>query len=307
MTTHNPSNNTPALLTRATLALGGLLLALSQGSAQAAENSAGIQITERGEGQPVLMIPGLNSSAEVWSETCDKLQPGVRCLMAQLPGFAGAPASEAARKDFLATTREQLKVQLAKAAPQGATVVGHSLGGVLALMLAAEADSKVSQLVIVDSLPFLPGIQNPNATIESVRPMAQAMRDGAQRATPEQMRVQMGPMLATMSRQAERQPTMMKWMLDSDPKSSGQAMYELWTTDLRPLLPRIQAPTTVLGAWAAYAPMGSTLDSTRAIFERQYAGLAKAELRMSAQGYHFLMWDDAELVQAAIREAVARR
>ena len=305
MTNNKPSTHFPALLTRATLALGGLLLALSQGNALAAD-SGSVQITERGEGRPVLMIPGLNSSAEVWSETCDKLQPGVRCLMAQLPGFAGAPASEAARKDFLDTTHAQLKAQLAKAAPQGATVVGHSLGGVLALMLAAEADNKVKELVIVDSLPFLPGIQNPNASIDSVRPMAQAMREGTQRATPEQMRAQMGPMLASMSRQAERQPTMMKWMLDSDPKSSGQAMYEIWTTDLRPLLPNIKAPTTVLGAWAAYAPMGSTLDSTRAIFERQYAGLPHAQLRMSAQGYHFLMWDDAELVQAAIREAVAR-
>lgn len=305
MTIDKPSTKAPALLTRATLALGGLLMLLSLSSAMAADGGS-VQITERGEGRPALMIPGLNSSAEVWSETCDKLQPGVRCLMAQLPGFAGAPASEAARKDFLETMRAQLKAHLAKAAPQGATVVGHSLGGVLALMLAAEADNKVRQLVIVDSLPFLPGIQNPNASIESVRPMAEAMRDGTQRATPEQMRTQMGPMLASMSRQPERLPTMMKWMLDSDPKSSGQAMYEIWTTDLRPLLPNIKAPTTVLGAWAAYAPMGSTLDSTRAIFERQYTGLAHAQLRMSAQGFHFLMWDDAELVQAAIREAVAR-
>ena len=42
--------------------------------------------------RPVLMIPGLNSAASVWTETCAALQPGVQCHIVQLPGFAGAPA-----------------------------------------------------------------------------------------------------------------------------------------------------------------------------------------------------------------------
>lgn len=264
-----------------------------------------LQLSVRGEGRPVLMIPGLNSAASVWDETCTQLQPGVRCLMVQLPGFAGQ-APLATPEGFLEQIKGQLQTLLKQEAPQGATVVGHSLGGVLGLMLAADnAGASVRQLVVVDSLPFLPGIQNPAATVEQVKPMAEGMRTGMRNAPAEGLRAQLTPMMAGMTRAPERVETLVQWGLASDRPTTAQAMYELWTTDLRPLLPRIQVPTTVLGSWAAYERMGSTQASTRAIFERQYAGLPGLDLQMSAQGYHFLMWDDASLVLGAVKKALA--
>jgi len=279
--------------------------ASAQTSAQAApEKFQALQISRSGEGRPVLMIPGLNSPASVWTETCAQLQPGVRCLMVQLPGFAGSPALSKP-EDFLQQMKGQLQALLQQEAPQGATVVGHSLGGVLGLMLAADKQGKtVKQLVVVDSLPFLPGIQNPAATVEQVKPMAEGMRQGMRNAPTEGLRAQLTPMMAGMTRQSERIEDLVQWGLNSDRHTTAQAMYELWTTDLRPLLPQIQVPTTVLGAWAAYERMGSTQASTRAIFERQYADLKGLNLQMSDKGYHFLMWDDPSLVVGAIKKAL---
>lgn len=276
---------------------------------QASATEATVRLHTSGQGRPVLMIPGLNSAAEVWTETCAQLQPGVRCLMVQLPGFVGSPPM--GRLDpYLVQIKSQLQALLKTEAPNGATVVGHSLGGALGLMLAADdrTGTVVRQLVVVDALPFLPGIQNPGATVEQARPMAEGMRSGMQKkADPEQMRAQLTPMMSGMTRQADRVEQLVQWGLASDRNTSAQAMYELWTTDLRTLLPRVQVPTTVLGSWAAYARMGSTLDSTRAIFERQYADLKGVKLQMSEKGYHFLMWDDPGLVLDAIKQAVAAR
>ena len=284
------------------LALTGLACA-GQPSA-ATQGFQNLQLSIRGEGQPVLMIPGLNSPASVWTETCAQLQPGVRCLMVQLPGFAGQ-APLGTTEAFLEQIKVQLQALLKREAPQGATVVGHSLGGVLGLMLAADNEAKsVRRLVVVDSLPFLAGIQNPAATVEQVKPMAEGMRAGMLNAPTEGLRAQLTPMMAGMTRQSERVEELVQWGLVSDRKTSAQAMYELWTTDLRPLLPRIQVPTTVLGAWAAYERMGSTQASTRAIFERQYAGLAGLDLQMSDKGYHFLMWDDPSLVVGAVKKSL---
>lgn len=84
-------------------------------------------------------------------------------------------------------------------------------------------------------------------------------------------------------------------------------MGELWGGDFRPLLPQIQRPVLVLGAWAAYEPMGSTLESTRRIFEAQYAGLPAKRIEMSERGYHFLMWDDPQWLQAQVRDFLAQR
>lgn len=313
------NTKTLSLLIGAACTLAGLLSGLAPGRAEAANSSSAttsaqaeaqvdvqaLRLTVRGEGKPLLMIPGLNSAASVWDDTCERLQPGVRCLMVQLPGFAGTPAHSAYDERFLATSKDQLLALLRREAPAGATVVGHSLGGVLALMMAAEERSPVRQLVVVDSLPFLAGIQNPAATVDSVRPMAEGLRAGMQQpATTEQRRARLSPMAGTMVQGAERVETLVQWGLSSDPRTSGNAMYEMWTLDLRPQLARIQVPTTVLGSWAAYARMGGTQASTRALFERQYQGLAKLDLRMSEAGYHFLMWDDPALVTSALQQAL---
>ena len=309
------NTKTLSLLISAACTLAGLVSGLTPARAEAAPSATtgitaeagqqALRLSVRGEGKPLLMIPGLNSAASVWDETCERLQPGVRCLMVQLPGFAGLPSSTAFKDQFLRTSKDQLLALLRKEAPEGATVVGHSLGGVLALMMAAEEHSPVKRLVIVDSLPFLPAIQNPAATVESVRPMAEGMRAGMQQpSSPDQLRARLTPMASTMARGTERVETIVQWGLSSDRLTSADAMYEMWTLDLRPQLPRIQVPTTVLGSWAAYARMGSTEASTRAIFERQYQGLGQLDLRMSEAGYHFLMWDDPALVTTALQQAL---
>jgi len=168
-------------------------------------------------------------------------------------------------------------------------------------MLAAQADAaQIERLIIVDSLPFLPGIQNPNATAESVRPQMAAMRDAMSKGKPQA--AQLKPMMASMSKSPARVEQLVQWGLESDSATVAQAMYELWTTDLRPLLPKIKVPTLVFGAWAAYAPMGSSQEIVTRLYQGQYAGLEAVQIKVSQAGYHFLMWDDPALVQQSTRE-----
>jgi pimeloyl-ACP methyl ester carboxylesterase len=54
-------------------------------------------------------------------------------------------------------------------------LIGHSLGGVLALAVAADAPDLVGGVMVVDSLPLLPASMNPSATPDSVRPFADQM------------------------------------------------------------------------------------------------------------------------------------
>ena len=59
-----------------------------------------------------------------------------------------------------------------------ATVVGHSLGGFMALKMAIDFPEKVGPLVIVDSLPALGAAQMPDVTPEQMKDMARRMREG---------------------------------------------------------------------------------------------------------------------------------
>ncbi len=254
-----------------------------------------------GSGRPVLMIPGLDSAASTWADTCAALQPA-QCHMVQLPGFAGLPAVPSAH--FLEDMRDRLLAYIDARHLGPVPVVGHSLGGELALMMAAKSPASVSRLVIVDSLPFLGAVRDPSATPASTRPVAEQMRAQMAGATPEQTEAAVRPMARGMAHAQADVDRLVGWSLASDRATTAQAWYELWTTDLRSQIGAIRCPTLVLGSWAAYAPVGATEDSTRAIFTGQYAALAGVRVHMSKEGYHFLMWDDPAWFVGEVREAL---
>lgn len=277
-------------------------LSASNGQAAPAE-FRDLRVDVVGQGRPVLMIPGLNSAAATWTQTCAALQPGVQCHVVQLPGFAGAPA--VVTEHFLHGMRDRLLAYLDDRKLDRPVVMGHSLGGVLALQMAAERPGRIERLVIVDALPFLAGLRG--MTPEAARSAAAAMRQQMLGATKEQWEAGARQGSMGMSRDPANNERVYGWSLASDRATSAQAMSELWGEDLRPLLPRITTPTVVLGAWAAFEPMGSTLESTRKIFETQYAGLNGAKVSMSQRGYHFLMWDDADWLVGEVRAFIASR
>lgn len=265
----------------------------------------GLRIEVLGQGRPVLMIPGLNSAGSVWRETCAALQPQVQCHIVQLPGFAGQPAVPT--DAFLAEMRDRLWAYAdARGLPQP-VLMGHSLGGVLALMMAAQRPEAPARLVIVDALPFVGGLRGPGVTPEMARQNAEAMRQQMSALSDEQWAAAAPQAARGMSRDPQRSAELIAWGRASTRATTIQAMAELWGGDFRPLLPQIRCPVLVLGAWAAYEPMGSTLASTRRIFEGQYAGLPEQRIEMSERGYHFLMWDDPQWLQAQVRDFLAQR
>ncbi len=270
--------------------------------APSAQTFEGLQVQVVGAGRPVLMIPGLASGAAVWTETCRALQPGVQCHIVQLPGFAGT--APVARDGWLDGMRDRLLDYVADRHLDRPVVMGHSLGGVLALEMAAKSPDRLGRLVIVDALPFLAGIRNPAATADDARQAAEAMRAQMKQTPADQADAQRVAMARSLTRTPAGVDTIVRWGRDSDADTVGEAMVEMWGRDLRPDVARIHQPTLVLGSWAAYQPMGATLESTRGLFEQQYANLKGATVHMSQAGYHFLMWDDPTWLVSEVKSFV---
>ncbi len=293
-----------AMKALARLAMLGMALAvLGSGTAHAAgATQAGtgkVQVEVVGHGRPLLMIPGLNSSAEVWRETCRALKE-VQCHLVQLPGFAGARAADPRPADFLSAMRDQLLAYVHDQKLDHPAVIGHSLGGVLTLQMAVKDPDALGPLVIVDSLPFYAGMQNPQATAQSVQPTAEQMRTAMLAADPASYQAQAEAALAPLTSTA-RLPELKRWGHDSDRATTADAMYSLLVTDLRSEVAGIRSPTLVLGAWASYQAMGATEASARAIFQSQYAALPGVRIALSATGHHFLMWDDPQWLRGQVQ------
>ncbi|UOQ99046.1 alpha/beta hydrolase [Hymenobacter sp. 5317J-9] len=244
-----------------------------------------------GKGRPVLLIPGLTCPGAVWDETVARYQSRYQCHVLSLAGFGGAaPMAGAPTADFLPAVRDQLLAYIKTQKLDRPAVIGHSLGGFMGLWLSTTQPEAVGPLVIVDSLPFLAAVQNPALTAEAARPMAAGMRQ--QMSAGKLPLAQQRQMVASMVTDTARQRLVAAWGQASAPASVGQAMYELYTTDLRADLGAVRQPALVLGSWAAYEPYGSTMASTRAIFAAQYAKLPQHRIEMSRAGRHFLMYDD---------------
>lgn len=263
----------------------------------------GMQVEVVGKGVPMLMIPGLNSGADSWRDTCQALQPQVQCHLVTLPGFAGQPAVDDAA--FLTGMRDRLLAYIADRKLAAPVVAGHSLGGMLALQMALKQPQAVGKLVIVDSLPYFGAAQNPAATPDTMRPMAEQMRAGMLKVDQASYLQQAEASVNNMAHEPARVATLKAWSRSSDRTATANAMYDMMVTDLRGELGAITAPTLVLGSWAAYKPFGATLESTRGIFASQYARLDGVRIEMSQAGYHFLMWDDPQWLQAQMRDFLA--
>ena len=253
-----------------------------------------LQVIRHGEGRELVFIPGLNSGYDAFAEVCQALQPSVRCHLINLPGFAGVSPLPQVEEGFLARVTDQILSYIQHEALQNPVVVGHSLGGFTALLLAKQQPSLFSGLVIVDSLPYFAAIQNPAATPEQMRPMAEQMKKGMLSVSDQQYQRNLSMQLLGMTRDNERMPQLTDWGLSSDRATTAQAMYELQTMDLRPQLDTIKTPALVVGAWAAYENYGTTKDIAANMFAAQYRLLPNKTIHISDGSYHFIMWDDRE-------------
>ena len=254
------------------------------------------RVSVTGQGRPVLLIPGLNTPGAVWDATVARYRSQYQCHVVSLAGFGGVAAQAPVPAHLLQDVRDQLLAYVKAQKLQQPIVIGHSLGGFLALWMAETDPTALGPLEIVDSLPFLPLVQNPAATAETMRAPAEQLR---QRVAGGHMPMAaQRQMVAGMVTDTARMTQVARWGQASDPATTGQAMYDMYTTDLRPGLNRIQQPVVVLGTWVAYQQFGATKASTQAIFDGQYAGLPRYTLVMSEAGRHFVMYDDQPLLFA---------
>ncbi len=238
----------------------------------------------------MILIPGLASSGETWDTTVSHYQDHYRCHVLTLAGFAGVPRVPG---PFLDTVRDSLAAYIRKNQLERPVIVGHSLGGFVALALAAKYPDLPGKLVIVDSYPALGAMMNPDATPaevkQTVSQMAQYYRsqdqDMYERMTKSGLAVR--PMV-TKDSDLER---LIAWSLASDRTAVADAMIELMSSDLRDDIAKIQSPALVMATWIGYKDY-TTREKIETSLHRQYAKLPGARLLVSDTARHFIMWDD---------------
>lgn len=104
---------------------------------------------EEGEGPAVLLLHGIGGRASLWRPTIDALSADHKVIAMDMPGYDGVgPALDS----FAAVADAALALLVSRGIPR-AVVVGHSLGGMVALEMALRHPETVHRLVVVASSP----------------------------------------------------------------------------------------------------------------------------------------------------------
>jgi pimeloyl-ACP methyl ester carboxylesterase len=220
-----------------------LALALLIGNVfgQTATNAFKVKVSGKGK-QAVVFIPGFGCSGDVWDGTLSTYEKNYTCYTLTMAGFAGvAPEASPSFKgweDSIAAYITQNKINKP-------IIIGHSMGGGLALAIAADYPSLPLKIIIVDALPCLAAMSNPtfksnpNNDCSAIVTRFTGMTDGQFY----QMQSHTMPQLMDDTVHLKQA---IQWSVASDKKTFALMYCDFLNTDLRDKIATIKCPTLVL-------------------------------------------------------------
>ena len=236
-----------------------------------------------GEGDPLVLVHGLGGAAANWLALAPLLLPGRRLIVPELPGHGGSSALPAAPSLSPYADRLGLLLDHEGAAP--AAVVGHSLGGAVALRLALRRPEAVSALVLAAAA----GISSATRSARYALTITGILKPG-RKIAPHRGRVARSALLKRVvfgrwgaSDPGALPPELVEALLagpgrHTDTLSAAKALVR---DDLRPELEHVRCPVLVLwGARDNQLPVDDAFD---------YARRLRAPLRVIADCGHLLI------------------
>ena len=252
-----------------------------------------------GEGDPLVLVHGLGGAASNWLALAPRLLAGRRLLVPELPGHGGSEPLPAARS--LNAYADSLAIVAEHAGFAPAAVVGHSLGGAIALRLAIRRPDSVSRLVLAGAA----GISSGTRSARYALTITGILKPG-RRIAPHQRLVARSPVLKSLvfGRWGAADPQALPADV-VDAFLSGPARHTdtvsaaraLMRDDPRPDLDRVRCPSLVLwGARDNQLPIGDAFD---------YARRLRGRLRVIADCGHLLIGERPDACADAIESFLA--
>ena len=249
-------------------------------SVQSQEKSFQVEIT--GKGNPILLFPGFSCTGEVWAETVKELSKTNECHVFTFAGFGTVAPIET---PWLETIKTDIEKYVLRKKLQKPTIIGHSMGGSLALWLAATKSTNYKKLIIVDGLPSIGALMIPDFSSEKVsyeNPFSKQQLEMDEVAF-KQMATQMA---AGMTLNKEKQPILVNWMQQADRKTYVHGYIDLLKLDLRETIKEIKIPVTIMAAVSFYPKK-----QVEELYTKQYQHLAKKDIIYVDDSAHFIMFD----------------
>ncbi len=263
-----------------------------------AAEPARFTVEVRGQGPDVILIPGLASSRAVWADTAARLEGRNRVHLVQVGGFAGEPVGGNGEGPVVAPLADEIAAYIKAQGLERPALIGHSMGGFTALMIAQRHPGLADRIMIVDALPFFSVLMGPATTVESITARAAGLRDMLIGQSDEAYAAGQAQSMAGLVKSPQGRVDTLAWSKASDRSVMARTMYDVMTTDLRPGLAQVTTPVTVV--YARDEAMGVGAGFVQPLYEGNYAALPDKTLVVVDGALHFVMLDQPDAFAAAV-------
>jgi len=251
-----------------------------------------ITVVKNGTGRPIIFLPGFTAPGSVWDETIKNLNGSYESYIVSYAGFNGL---EPIGTPWYDAIKKQLVAYIKNEHLSNVTIIGHSMGGNLAIDVAAELPGQIVGLILIESIPcmrdlMMPGVPASNLQYDSpYNNQLLAMSDGDFK----KMATEMSQNMTNVKSKAE---ILTNWSIKADRKTYVYGYTDLLNLDLRDKLTAINVHTLIVGASSPSAEI------ERASFEKQYANLKDKEILCVEGSKHFIMFDQPEWLNTQVNK-----
>ncbi|MFM9989763.1 alpha/beta fold hydrolase [Flavobacterium sp.] len=240
-----------------------------------------VKISGKGK-QSIIFIPGFASSGEVWNETKLNYEKKFTCYTLTMAGFAGVkPQPNASFTNWESSIANYIKENNI----EKPIIIGHSMGGGLALAIASDYPDLIKKIVIVDALPCLQALSNPSFK-SSENPDCSQLVNQITSQTEDQFYQMQKNFISSLVADTSKQELVISWSVNSDRNTFAEMYCDFTNTDLRQKIENIKCSSLIL--------LEDSFKTIKPAIEEQYKNLKNANFQYSTKGFHFIMYDDKE-------------
>ena len=241
-----------------------------------------IQVQQNGEGNPILFLPGFANSSEVWKDTQKQLVGNNQIHLVDYAGVNGLAPTES---PWLPQVNTALLEYIQSEDLNNLTIIGHSLGGTIALYLAAELKERVKEIILVDALLHTAKLMFPNQTeFQYDNPYSTSMMEMDENA----FKAMATQQVSMMTFSEDKRPQLVNWILNTDRKTYVNGYIDYLNFNATTYLEQIDCPVLILGA-TSYGE-----EQAKHTYKDQYKKLKNYDLKMAPTSAHYIMYDQPE-------------
>ncbi|MFN6980616.1 MAG: alpha/beta fold hydrolase [Brevundimonas sp.] len=290
------------LLTGLLVALPGVAAAQTPLPTQAATpafRSDRIIVETRGRGPDVIFIPGLGSTGAAWRSTADRLDDRHRVHLITIRGFGQTDIGANASGGLAGPAAAEIERYIREQRLDRPALIGHSLGGQIALRVAADMGDRVGRVMVVDSAPFFPSLVDARVTAQQVEPLARLGYQALMLFGDQALKGQVSALGGDLGLAGDMVFDGLG-LQGGDRRVLAQGLYEALTVDLRRRLREVTAPVTVVYGWTP--DTNSPRNRLEGLYRYGFTDLPRPARFVRIEGAdHQVMIDQPARFQAVVR------